>query len=65
MSLPSTTGNTGGQEILPVWASVWIGYGQPVHHTPTIPIGSVQEAARCQAFTGGYDRIQPMCWKVR
>ena len=44
---------------------MWIGYVQPVHHTPTLPIGAVQEAARCQAFTGGYDRIQPMCRKVR
>ncbi len=60
------TGNRRGQEkLLPVWGSVWIGLVQPEYDTLTLPTGSVQEAARCEAFTGGFDGIQPTCWKVR
>lgn len=59
-------GKRGGQDkLLPVWGSVWIGLVQPEYHILTVPTGSVQEAARCKANTGGYDGVQPMCWKVR
>lgn len=60
------SGNRRGQDkVLPVWGFVWIGLVQPEHHTLTLPTGSVQEAARCKAFAGGHERIQPMCWRVR
>lgn len=66
VSIFINTGNRGGEDrLLPVWVSVWIGLVQQEHHTLTLPTGSVQEAARCKAFTGGHDRIQPMSWRVR
>ena len=65
LSLLSTPGSTVRPEILPVWGSVWTSFVQPVHHTLTLPTGSVQEAARRKAFIGGHDGIQPRCWKVR
>lgn len=58
------SGNKGGEDkVLPVWRSVWIGPVQPEYRIPTIPPGSVQEANRRAANTGGHEGLQH-CWKV-
>lgn len=64
LSLPSTPGNTGAPEVLPVWGSMWTGFVQPVHHILALPNGTVQEAAWCKTFTGGHDGIQSTSWEV-
>lgn len=50
LSLP-TLGDAGASEVLPVWAPMWIGFVQQLHRILALPNGSVQEAARGEAFT--------------
>lgn len=59
------TDNEGEQDkLLPVWASVWLGLIQRVHHRLSLPTGSVQEATQHKTDTWGHDGVLANCCRV-
>lgn len=53
-SLPA---DGGGEEVLPARGPVWNGSVQPRHRLPTVPTGSLQEAAESQSLPGRHEGV--------
>lgn len=51
------TAKSRGEDLLPVWRSVWPGSLQPQHYPPALPTSSVQEAAQGQTYAGRHEGV--------
>lgn len=51
------TAQSGGEDVLPVWRSVWPGSLQPQHRPHALPTGPLQEAAQGQTLAGRHEGV--------